>query len=634
MSTDGAAAPAMPPPVGGAEKARRSLEDMSKEELLTMMQRLKAHAQASAAEKAAAEEALARSDKEKSDLKDKAMALLKRCRDLEQQSAGVSPIAPAAGLADQLQQEKDANAQLLQKVHELNGRMEQAQIQADGLSEAYRAKVLEAAAKADEAAALQKQLDEVKEQSRGKMTAAVAKLKELKEAADGRAVEAQAAQTRVAVLEQQLASATASTTTAAPSAASEAEALREQHKAKMAAAVDKLREFKDAVDGLKEGSAAKDRRIEELEQAAAAARLDADKYKAAMDKVRALSVPHYAIIAPSCRLTPMLCVRPQALPRFKDLKAEADALRERVAELEAAAAAATAAAQERVTAQDALDQAARAAGQLQEQQLEEALEARRAEAGASRDEVASLLAAAEAQRAEAAQREAALRAEVAALVAAGAGERAGADSSGELAQALEQVAALQVQPSLPAWRRVCPPLPCAPSPVLIYHSPLALLQVCYTLLEGPVPVTSRPTYPPPRVRQAGQAAQDVSHAALAEALRAAETERDAWQARAGAAEAAAGEAEGRLDEARHALAAAEGDKADAVAAAEEARAVALAAAAAAEGGGGVEEQLRLLGRERDELQVRAVDAPGRGPLRPHPGPPTPLWPRGRASCWR
>ena len=250
---------------------------MSKEELLTMMQRLKAHAQTSAAEKVAAEEALAKSDKEKSDLKDKAMALLKRCRDLEQQSTGNTG---TTSVAEQLQHEKDANAQLLHKVQELNGRMEQAQTQADGLSEAYRAKVLEAAAKAEEAAALQKQLDEVKEQTRGKMAAAVEKLKELKEAADGRAAEAQAAQMRVAVLEQQLASA------AGPAGASvEAEELREQHKTKMAAAVDKLREFKEACDGLKEGSAAKDRRIEELEQAAAAARHDADKYKAAMDKV-------------------------------------------------------------------------------------------------------------------------------------------------------------------------------------------------------------------------------------------------------------------------------------------------------------------------------------------------------------
>jgi putative cell wall-binding protein len=66
-----------------ATPGRRKVEDMSKEDLLAMLQKLKAFSQNETLEKKNAEEANAILMKEKDDIKEKALVLLKRCREAE-----------------------------------------------------------------------------------------------------------------------------------------------------------------------------------------------------------------------------------------------------------------------------------------------------------------------------------------------------------------------------------------------------------------------------------------------------------------------------------------------------------------------------------------------------------------------
>jgi hypothetical protein len=62
---------------------RRKVEDMSKEDLIVMLQKLKALSQNATLEKNIAEEANVLIMKEKDDIKEKALVLLKRCREAE-----------------------------------------------------------------------------------------------------------------------------------------------------------------------------------------------------------------------------------------------------------------------------------------------------------------------------------------------------------------------------------------------------------------------------------------------------------------------------------------------------------------------------------------------------------------------
>jgi hypothetical protein len=62
---------------------RRKVEDMSKEDLIEMLQKLKVFSQNEALGKKNAEEATATVMKEKDDIKEKALLLLKRCREAE-----------------------------------------------------------------------------------------------------------------------------------------------------------------------------------------------------------------------------------------------------------------------------------------------------------------------------------------------------------------------------------------------------------------------------------------------------------------------------------------------------------------------------------------------------------------------
>jgi hypothetical protein len=62
---------------------RRRIEDMSKEDLLEIIQKLKTYSQQATSDKKSAEEANAQITREKEEIREKAMALLKRCRELE-----------------------------------------------------------------------------------------------------------------------------------------------------------------------------------------------------------------------------------------------------------------------------------------------------------------------------------------------------------------------------------------------------------------------------------------------------------------------------------------------------------------------------------------------------------------------
>lgn len=66
--------------------SRRKVEDLTKEELLEMLNKLKTYSQKATEDKKNAEESYDKSIREKEELKEKAMILLKRCRDLELKS--------------------------------------------------------------------------------------------------------------------------------------------------------------------------------------------------------------------------------------------------------------------------------------------------------------------------------------------------------------------------------------------------------------------------------------------------------------------------------------------------------------------------------------------------------------------
>ena len=69
----------------GSSKPKMSLESLSKEDLISMLQKIRAHAQQIQAEKKIAEELYSTTTKEKDELKVKAIGVLKRCKELEEQ---------------------------------------------------------------------------------------------------------------------------------------------------------------------------------------------------------------------------------------------------------------------------------------------------------------------------------------------------------------------------------------------------------------------------------------------------------------------------------------------------------------------------------------------------------------------
>ena len=284
---------------GTPEKVRRGIEDATKEELLTMMQRLKAHAQQATTEKQAAEESVAQLSKEKEEMKEKALVLLKRCRDLEATKAAT--VGDSSNSEQQLAKEQETNALLLTKIKTLNDMIETTQLQSEGLTEAFHAKVVEISTKVDEYNGLKKQFDEYKETTKIKMTEADEKLKEYKELADGKSMEVETQQMRIASLEKQLAVVSSSTSTSdagAPVDAKAIEELKGQQKVKMDAAIVKLKEFKETIDTLRIDLSSKNTVVEELKVALDAAHHDVTKYKGAMEN---------------------------ALPKFKELKEELEA---------------------------------------------------------------------------------------------------------------------------------------------------------------------------------------------------------------------------------------------------------------------------------------------------------------------
>ena len=293
---------------GTPDNARRGIEDATKEQLLTMLQKLKAHAQQAISDKQVAEENLAQSIKEKEAMKEKALTMMKRCRELETASKAATVSDSSNSEQQQLAKEQETNALLLVKIKTLNDTIESTQLQSEGLTEAFHAKVLEISTKADEYNGLKKQFDEFKETMTSKLTSAVEKLKEYKEVINSKSMEVETQQMRIAALEKQLTTTVAASSSTSTSISSDTsigvdatkaiEELKEKQKIQLDKAVEKLKEFKGTIDTLRIDLSSKNTLVEELKVALDAATHDATKYKGAMDN---------------------------ALPKFKELKEELEA---------------------------------------------------------------------------------------------------------------------------------------------------------------------------------------------------------------------------------------------------------------------------------------------------------------------